>query len=170
MLYNIRKRTHPIFSYFILLKLTVLVSCFMLNCYYFITNSPWYYIFLTYGAYLFMISPSIIHSIYFITSIQRQLKENEWFKQNNTTLKCLIMSFVILSIPGLAVVLLYVEKGVLFFYISSAATLYQYLQACRSRRYSFGKVILYDLLLTAILSLFSCFMPSLNFTLLTFKQ
>ena len=74
MLYNIRKRTHFAFSYFILLKLTFVVGCFLLNCYYFIINSAWYFIFLAYGIYLFMISPSIIHSMYFITSIQRQLK------------------------------------------------------------------------------------------------
>lgn len=170
MLYNIRKRTHFAFSYFILLKLTFVVGCFLLNCYYFIINSAWYFIFLAYGIYLFMISPSIIHSMYFITSIQRQLKQNEWFKQSKAAIKCLIMSFVILSIPGLAAILLYFSKGIVFFFICSLATLYQYLQACKSKRYSFGKVIIYDLLLTFILSLFSSFMPSLNFTLMTYKQ
>jgi len=80
------------------------------------------------------------------------------------------MSFVILSIPGLAVILVYISKGIVFYFICSLPTLYQYLQACKSKRYSFGKVIIYDLLLTFILSLFSSFMPSLNFTLMTYKQ
>lgn len=80
------------------------------------------------------------------------------------------MSGVILSIPGLVVGLLFVVKGIAFYFVCNLPTLYQYVQACQSKRYGFGKVILYDLLLTAILATFSAFVPSLNFSLVTLKQ
>lgn len=170
MLFNIRKRTHVSMSYIILVKMALLLSCFLMNSYYYVLNSPWYHLFWIYGLYLFMISPSIIHSMYFITSIQRQVKEMEWFKLKGTTAKCLTMSFIILSIPILVFALVFVPKGVFFYFLFSTVTIYQHIQACRTKRYGFGKVTLYDLLLTAILSLLSSFVPSLNFTLLTLKQ
>jgi hypothetical protein len=117
-----------------------------------------------------MISPSIIHSMYFITAIQRQTIEMEWFKSKSATVRCLVMSFIILSIPLGGIALAFVPKGIIFYFLSSLVTVYQYVQACRTKKYGFGKVTLYDLMLTAILTIFSAFAPCLNFSLVTFKQ
>ena len=170
MLFNIRKRTSLSMSYIILLKLQLILACFLVNCYYYVVNSPWYHLFLVYGVYLFTISPSIIHSMYFMTAIQRQTKDKEHFKNKSATIKCMIMSFIILSIPLASIALAFVSKGISFYFLCSLVNLYQYVQACRTKKYGFGRVTLYDLLLTGILTIFSAFAPCLNFDLVTFKQ
>lgn len=80
------------------------------------------------------------------------------------------MSGIFLSIPLACIVSLFFHKGVYLYFGLSLATLYQFVHSCNQRKYTFSRVLFYDLMLTAVLSLVSMFLPSLNFDILTWKE
>lgn len=74
LVYNIWKRTHPFFQVIILYKFGFIWACFLYNCYHYIVNLPWYYIFPIYGVYIITMAPSLIHAMYFLSAIQKKVK------------------------------------------------------------------------------------------------
>jgi hypothetical protein len=169
-MYNIKKRTHPILSWSILFKFCFFWACALVNCFFYTFSLPWYYIFFTGTFYLFSLSPSLPQAIYFLSALQNKVKDYIWFQNLGVTLKCMTMSGIFLTIPLLMVAFVFIQKGLLFFFLLSLPVLYQFVHSCHRRQYSFTSVLLYDLMLTIVLSGVALFLPSLNFTLLTWKQ
>ena len=140
------------------------------NCYTYATNMTWYYLFLIYGLYMACLAPSLLHIIHFLTAMQAQLKESSIIVLLGTNLRCLLSALVLLGPLLLVLTTLLVPKGVVFYFVLSAATLLQFVHSIRSKKYTFVRVLFYDILLTVVLTLLSLFLPSLNFQLLTWKQ
>lgn len=115
-------------------------------------------------------APSLIHAIYFLSSLQNQIKDMDCFKSLGVNTKCLLMSAVFLSIPATLIFSLFIHKGVVFYFGMSVAVVWQFVHSCRQKKYTFTGVLFYDLMLTVVLSMVSLFLPSLNFSLLTWKE
>lgn len=80
------------------------------------------------------------------------------------------MSAVFLSIPTTLILSIFIHKGVVFYFGVSVAVVWQFVYSCRQKKYTFIGVLFYDLMLTVVLSMVSLFLPSLNFSLLTWKE
>ena len=102
--------------------------------------------------------------------MQRHVKEMDFFKDLSVTVKCIIMSLIFLSVPVVALGSLFLSKGIYVYFGLSLAVLGQFIFSCRQKKYTFGRVLFYDLMLTALLTLLGTFLPALNFTPLTFKD
>ena len=170
VLYNIKKRTNPLLEYTILIKIIWLWGCFLLNCYHTLTNVDWYWIVVVLTVELFTVTPSLIQAMYFCTTMQRHIKEMNCFKELSVTVKCLIMSFIFLSVPIIGLGTLFVDKGIYVYFGLSISVLAQFIFSCKQKIYTFGRVLAYDFVLTALLTVQGAFLPSLHFIPLTFKD
>lgn len=92
------------------------------------------------------------------------------FKDLSVTVKCILMSLLFISIPVVSLGSLFFSKGIYAYFGLSAAVLVQFIYSCQKKKYTFSRVIFYDIMLTALLTVFGTFQPSLNFTILTFKD
>ena len=63
-----------------------------------------------------------------------------------------------------------VIKGLWFYVLLSFSAIYQFYYSITTRKYCFGRLIIYDLALTLMLSLFSLLMPIANFLPLSPKS
>jgi hypothetical protein len=63
-----------------------------------------------------------------------------------------------------------IQKGILFYYILSINTLFIYIYSWKNKKFAYGPLIIYDILLTLTLSLFSLYYPVSNFALVTYKE
>lgn len=80
------------------------------------------------------------------------------------------MSSMILSFPFMIIWSIFYRKGIFFYFASSLITIYQYVFSCNHKKYGYSKLLMYDILVTAVLTTMSAFLPSLNFSILSFKQ
>ena len=170
VLYNIKKRTHPLLQWLILVKLTLLVECFLNNGYHSLFMLPWYSWVVIAGLYLFTVGPSILIGMYFLVTLQRQIKEGEFYKALPSAVRCLLMGVIFLSLGGITASAVYIPKGIYLYFAMSAVTIVEFISSCKTKQYSFGRVLFYDVTLTLLLTLFGLFTPSLNFTPLTYKD
>ena len=142
----------------------------MINCYYELVNMRWYFYIVQYAYYLFTFGPSLLNCLYFITTMQKRVKDYEWFKGMSVTTKCMIMMLIFFSIPSIAIGSLFVQKGIYVYFGLSVVVFYQFYYSCKRKKYTFGRVLFFDLMLTAILMWYGYFLPSLNFLPLTLKD
>jgi hypothetical protein len=170
VLYNIKARTHPLLEYTIILKLLWMWALVLFNSYCAASNLSWYFWPFLYGFYLFTLGPSLLHSLYFITTFQRQLKELPLFTELSITLKCIIMCTIFLSAPIIVILSIFFVKGIFLYFALSLAMVLQFISACARKKYTFTHVLLYDMLLTACLTVLGMFLPALNFSPLTIKD
>ena len=131
---------------------------------------PWYSWVVIAGLYLFTVGPSILIAMYFLVTLQRQIKEGEFYKALPSAVKCLFMGLVFLSLGAIAVSAVYIPKGIYLYFAMSVVTLVEFISSCKTKQYSFGRVLFYDVALTLLLTLFGLFTPALNFTPLTYKD
>jgi hypothetical protein len=73
ILFDLRKRTHPLALMIIILKAAWAIGCFIIIGYGSILALSIFFLLFLYGIYLFTLSPSIIHILYFIAAAQRGL-------------------------------------------------------------------------------------------------
>lgn len=73
LMYNIKKRTHPLLSAVILIKYCFVWVCLLYNSYHYIMNLSWYYLIPIFTVYLLALVPSLVHGIYFLNAIQSQI-------------------------------------------------------------------------------------------------
>ena len=130
----------------------------------------WYYYIVIYGFYLFTFGPSILNSLYFLTTMHSRIKEHEWIKSSGVTLKCIIIMLIFLCVPAIAITSVFYPKGIHLYFACSALVFYQFYFSCKIKKYSFGRVLFYDVLLTFLLCWYAYFLPSLNFLPLTLKD
>lgn len=62
------------------------------------------------------------------------------------------------------------QKGILFFYILSINTIAIYAYSVKIMKFAYGPLIVYDILLTFILSMFSLYLPVAGFAMISYKQ
>lgn len=85
-------------------------------------------------------------------------------------MKSLIV-FGTLILIGLAFfVSIMVQKGILFFYILSLNTIAIYAYSVKIMKFAYGPLIVYDILHTFVLSMFSLYFPIAGFALVSYKQ
>lgn len=75
ILFDLRKRTHPWALMIVILKAVLVISCFLIIGYGSIIALSIWAVTILYGVYLFSLSPSIIHVLYFISAAQRGFSE-----------------------------------------------------------------------------------------------
>ena len=63
-----------------------------------------------------------------------------------------------------------IQKGIIFFYVLSINTIAIYAYSVKIRKFGYGPLIIYDILLTFILSIFSLYFPVAGFVLVSYKQ
>ena len=73
-------------------------------------------------------------------------------------------------IPVLAVGSVFVWKGIYMYFGLSLVVLLQFFYSCKIKKYTFGRVLFYDILLTALLTAYGYYLPSLNFAPLSLKD
>ena len=78
---------------------------------------------------------------------------------------CVIVVFTIIFIVGLLV-----PKGLWFYFVLSPVTIYQYFYCIQIRKYAFSRILIYDFLLTAVMFVWSLWMPLANFSPLSYKD
>ena len=74
------------------------------------------------------------------------------------------------TLPGIALGSVMIPKGVYLYFGLSFIVFVQFYTSCKSKKYSFFTVLLYDVLLTALLMTYGYFLPTLNFVPLTLKD
>ena len=154
----------------LLYKLITLALIFIINGYLSFLNLPWYYIIPIYGIYLIAFIPSLIHAMYLFSAIQHQIKAYQCYNKLPSIVKCLIMLLTFVLVPILSLLSIAIQKNITFYFVLSSINLLQYFSACYHKKYSFTRVLLYDLSLTFLLTLFGAFLPSLNFIILSWKD
>ena len=102
--------------------------------------------------------------------MQKRIKEYEWFKNMDITFRCLVMMLIFATLPGIALGSVMIPKGVYLYFGLSFIVFVQFYTSCKSKKYSFFTVLLYDVLLTALLMTYGYFLPTLNFVPLTLKD
>lgn len=169
ILYNLRKRTHPIILMLVILKASWALSCFLIMGYgSMIALSIWVMFFL-YGIYLFSLSPSIIHLLYLISAAQKGLSDIESYKNRTSVQQLAIVIGSLLTFIFVFIVSFGLHKGILFYYIMSLSTVFIYVYSCKIKKFAFGSFIIYDAFLMFILSIFSLYLPVGNFVLVSYK-
>jgi len=151
----------------IVIKLISIVSCFIAIAYQSIMTLSIWLILIIYGIYLFCLAPSIIHSLYLLTSFQKSM--NQFFQALSKRKKSILILVAFSSIFLLSICIFLIQKGIIFYYIFSLANIAMYIHACRIKKYAYGQLILYDASLTAVLTTLSLCIPVMNYVLISFK-
>lgn len=170
ILYNLRRRSHPVVLLVIINKLLLVVTCFLLFGYSSVFEIAIWSILLLYGVYLFCLSPSILHVMYLSSAAQRSLQESEWYKSKSKSIKSLIVFGTLFNFLLAFIVVIMIQKGIIFLYILSINTIAIYVYSVGIRKFAYGPLIVYDILLTFILSMFSLYFPVAGFSLVSYKE
>lgn len=169
-LYNLRKRTHPIALMVIVLKVFWVLSCFIFMGYNSIKSISILVMLVLYGVYLFSLSPSIIHILYFVSAAQKSLSLAEFYKSNSKKQQFSIIIISILIFTSIFFISFSIHKGIFFFYLLGLNTAFIYAYSCRIKKFAYGPLIIYDAVLTCALALFCLFLPIGNFILISLKE
>ena len=102
--------------------------------------------------------------------MHKRIKDYKWFKDIGVTARCLIVILVFVSIPVIALGSVFFYKGIYLYFAQSVAVFYQFYYSCKRKKYTFGRVLFYDILVTFLLTLYGFLLPSLNFLPLTLKD
>ena len=154
----------------IILKILWLSESFLINSYFTAINVEWYYYPIIFGYYLFTLGPIMLHTLYFMATIQKKIKDMVWFQELDVNVKCILISGVFFSIPCIIGITVFLSKGIIFYYVISSFMIYQFMHATIKKRYVFTRVIIYDYLLTFLMTAMGYFLPALNFSPLTPKD
>jgi len=73
VLYNIRKRANLFVAMMIEIKLLIVVSCFIIMGFSLIGVVNYWLLLIIYSVYMFCLSPSLIHFLYIISAIQKNI-------------------------------------------------------------------------------------------------
>ena len=102
--------------------------------------------------------------------MSKRIKDYEWFKSLSVTVKCTLMLLILICAPVIAIASIFIQKGIYVYFGFSAFIFLQFVHSCRTRKYTYERVLFYDILLTGILTMFGFFLPSFNFLPLTLKD
>lgn len=154
---------------FTISKLLFVASSFLIIGYNSLSFLPlWSYPFY-FGIYLFMLSPSIIHFLYFISSLQKCILEQEFYKISSIIAKFIIM-MALFIFPFLFVAITsFIMKGISFSYLLSLNSLGIFIYSIKIKKYAYGPLLIYDFGITIILVVLSLFLPIMNFAPISFK-
>lgn len=139
----------------------------MLFAYQSIITLPLWSILFVFGIYLFCLAPSILHFLYFLSSFQRGM--NRIFEKHKKIKNILVIGAISAALM-VSIVLFFIEKGIIIYYLFSLANIVMYWHACQIKKYVYGQVIIYDASLTLILTVISLFLPVMNYRFITFKE
>lgn len=169
IIYNLKIRTHPLVLMIIILKAFWVGGCFFIAGYVSFFQLPIWGLLFFYGSYVISLSPSIIHLLYLFSAAQRNTVETEFYQHKSKEIRLAILlgSFFIFLL--LFVVSLAIAKGILFYYLISITNIFIYIYCWKSKKFAYGPLIIYDLLLTLTLSAFSLFYPIQYLTPVSFK-
>lgn len=84
-------------------------------------------------------------------------------------MKSLIALGTLFNLVLAFVVTIMIQKGIIFFYILSISTIAIYAYSVKIMKFAYGPLIVYDILLTFILSMFSLYFPVAGFSLVSYK-
>lgn len=63
----------------------------------------------------------------------------------------------------------FISKGIFVYYFVSIFNILLYVMAILNKKYVYGHFVIYDLLLTLTISLFSLYLPVMNFSSISYK-
>jgi len=166
LLYNIKHRTHPVYLTSLLLKLLLVGVCYLLIAYYVIMATSFWIIVPLVVGYFFAFTPSFFHAGYILLCLQKAIRDHPSLIALSPKLKQGASYLITLIIAVALLCSIVYVKDVWFYVLMNLCLVYQYCYSILSRKYAFGNVIIYDLVLTLMLTMFSVFMPICKFVLL----
>ena len=168
-IYNMKKRTSILTIISILFKLLSVLLCFSVNLYHSIINLKWYFslgILVIY--YIFLIFP-IVQAIYLYNALIYLLANNSFFPSLHYLLRTIIVIIFLLVVPIIIIITCYFITSIYIFYVLSIFTGYQFYYSIKRKVYSFGRMYLYDINITFIMTVCSLWIPSVNITPISLK-
>jgi hypothetical protein len=102
--------------------------------------------------------------------MQKRVKDYQWFQNLGATFRCIIVLIIVISIPLISIGSIFIKKGIQVYFVSGLVIVWQFYYSCKNKKYTFSRVLFYDVLVTFLLCVYGLLLPSLNFLPLTFKD